>query len=55
MREMKDKIELYREARLWIKQVIVPLAAFGILYYINQKSDENRRMSSLKNYMKGLI
>ena len=30
---MKDKIQLYREARLWLTQVILPLA--GIAYRKN--------------------
>lgn len=32
---MRNKIELYREARLWITKVIIPLAGMATLYFSN--------------------
>ena len=32
---MKDKIQLYREARLWLTQVILPLAGIALVVYNN--------------------
>ena len=32
---MKEKIQLYREARLWLTQVILPLAGIALVVYNN--------------------
>ena len=32
---MNEKIQLYREARLWLTQVILPLAGIALVVYNN--------------------
>lgn len=33
---MREKIELYREARLWITRVIIPLLGIGVAAMSNE-------------------
>lgn len=46
---MRDKIELYREARLWITKVIVPLAGMATLYFSNPDNREDFKSRFLKS------
>jgi hypothetical protein len=46
---MKNKIELYREARLWITKVIIPLAGMATLYFSNPDNRADFKSRFLKS------
>lgn len=46
---MKNKIELYREARLWITKVIIPLAGMATLYFSNPDNRADFKTRFLKS------
>ena len=50
---MRNKIELYREARLWITKVIIPLAGMATLYF---STPDNRFLKSrIEKKLGGLL
>lgn len=46
---MRNKIELYREARLWITKVIIPLAGIATLYFSNPDNRADFKTRFLKS------
>lgn len=46
---MRNKIELYREARLWITKVIIPLAGMATLYFSNPDNRADFKTRFLKS------
>lgn len=50
---MRDKIRLYREARLWITQVIIPLA--GIAAVVMSNDELRTSAGKIINKIKGGI
>ena len=46
---MRNKIELYREARLWITKVIIPLAGMATLYFGNPDNRADFKTRFLKS------
>jgi hypothetical protein len=48
-KNMRNKIELYREARLWITKVIIPLAGMATLYFSNPDNRADFKTRFLKS------
>ncbi len=49
---MKDKIQLYRESRLWLTQVILPLAGIAFVVYSNDdlRSSADKIIKKLRRH-----